>query len=68
MPIATGNKRLPVTLDENRKKELQQLKKKYGKSESKIMCVALDLLIAQEKAGFNIPALRKLDSIFLFER
>ncbi|EGP4915412.1 hypothetical protein [Enterococcus faecium] len=59
MPIAVGNKRLPVTLDENRQKELQQLKQKYGKSESKIMCVALDLLIAQEKAGFNIPALRK---------
>ncbi|MGG5325517.1 hypothetical protein IGJ83_003198 [Enterococcus pernyi] len=59
MPIAVGNKRLPVTLDENRQKELQKLKKKYGKSESKIMCVALDLLIAQEKAGFNIPALRK---------
>lgn len=59
MPIATGNKRLLVTLDENRQKELQQLKQKYGKSESKIMCVALDLLIAQEKAGFNIPALRK---------
>ena len=59
MPIAVGNKRLPVTLDENRQKELQQLKQKYGKSESKIMCVALDLLIAQEKARFNIPALRK---------
>ncbi|XIK93048.1 hypothetical protein N8B94_16135 (plasmid) [Enterococcus faecium] len=41
------------------KKELQQLKQKYGKSESKIMCIALDLLIAQEKAGFDIPALKK---------
>ncbi|HFX3783549.1 TPA: hypothetical protein ACIECM_002308 [Enterococcus faecium] len=59
MPIATGNKRLPVTLDENRQKELQQLKQKYGKSESKIMCVALDLLIMQEKVGFDVPALRK---------
>ncbi|HAQ4780555.1 TPA: hypothetical protein ACQDSE_002405 [Enterococcus faecium] len=57
MPIAIGNKRLPVTLDEKRQKELQQLKQKYGKSESKIMCIALDLLIAQEKAGFDIPAL-----------
>ncbi|MBV6385361.1 hypothetical protein HIU56_14950, partial [Enterococcus faecium] len=56
---AIGNKRLPVTLDEKRQKELQQLKQKYGKSESKIMCIALDLLIAQEKAGFDIPALKK---------
>lgn len=51
MPIAIGNKRLPVTLDEKRQKELQELKQKYGKSESRIMCIALDLLIAQEKAG-----------------
>lgn len=34
-------------------------KQKYGKSESKIMCIALDLLIAQEKAGFDVPALKK---------
>ncbi|HAQ0832875.1 TPA: hypothetical protein IW648_002772, partial [Enterococcus faecium] len=53
------NKRLPVTLDEKRQKELQQLKQKYGKSESRIMCIALDLLIAQEKAGFEVPALKK---------
>jgi hypothetical protein len=60
MPIAIGNKRLPVTLDEKRQKELQKLKQKYGKSESKIMCIgALDLLIAQEKAGFDVPALKK---------
>ncbi|OTN83631.1 hypothetical protein [Enterococcus faecium] len=59
MPIAVGNKRLPVTLDEKRQKEFQQLKQKYGKSEAKIMCIALDLLIAQEKAGFELPALRK---------
>ncbi|MDU5973723.1 MAG: hypothetical protein E6Z05_11860 [Enterococcus faecium] len=56
MPIAIGNKRLPVTLDEKRQKELQQLKQK---SESRIMCIALDLLIAQEKAGFEVPALKK---------
>ncbi|OUZ27941.1 hypothetical protein A5806_002550 [Enterococcus faecium] len=59
MPIAVGNKRLPVTLDEKRQKELQQLKQKYGKNESRIMCIALDLLIAQEKTGFEVPALRK---------
>lgn len=59
MPVANGNKRLPVTLDEKRQKELQQLKRKYGKSESRIMCIALDLLIAQEKAGFEEPALKK---------
>ncbi|MGM0252795.1 MULTISPECIES: hypothetical protein [unclassified Enterococcus] len=59
MPIATGNKRLPVTLDENRQKELQELKQKYGKSESRIMCIALDLLIVQEKSGFEVPALKK---------
>lgn len=28
MPIAIGNKRLPVTLDEKRQKELQELKQK----------------------------------------
>lgn len=49
MSIAIGNKRLPVTLDEKRQKELQQLKQKYGKSESRIMCIALDLLIAKKK-------------------
>ena len=49
MPVANGNKRLPVTLDEKRQKELQELKQKYGKSESRIMCVALDLLIAKKK-------------------
>lgn len=59
MPIAIGNKRLPVTLDGNRQKELQRLKKKYNKSESKIMCIALDILIEQEKAGFEIPVLIK---------
>lgn len=60
MLITTGKKWFPVTLDENRQKELQQLKQKHGKSESRIMCIALDLLITQKKAGFNIPALRKL--------
>ena len=49
MPIAIGNKLLPVTLNEKRQKELQQLKQKYGKSESRIMCIALDLLIAKKK-------------------
>ena len=66
MPIAIGNKRLPVTLDEKRQKELQQLKQKYGKSESRIMCIALDLLIAQEKAGFEVPAL-KSDVTFILK-
>ncbi|EMF0110788.1 hypothetical protein OU491_002620 [Enterococcus hirae] len=59
MTVAIGNKRLPVTLDDHRKKELQKMKEKYHKSESKIMCVALDLLIEQEKAGFEIPSLKK---------
>ena len=59
MPIAIGNKRLPVTLDEKRQEELQQLKQKYSKRESRIMCIALDLLIAPKKAGFEVPALRK---------
>ncbi|OZN09540.1 hypothetical protein [Enterococcus faecium] len=77
MPIAIGNKRLPVTLDEKRQKELQQLKQKYGKSESRIMCIALDLLIAQEKAGFEVPALKsdvtfypktKSDSTFNYKK
>ena len=54
MPIAIGNKRLPVTLDEKRQKELQQLKQKYGKSESRIMCIALDLLIAKKKQDVTI--------------
>ncbi|AUB54422.1 hypothetical protein GUI51_13450 [Enterococcus mundtii] len=59
MTVAIGNKRLPVTLDDHRKKELQKMKEKYHKSESKIMCVALDLLIEQEKADFEIPSLKK---------
>lgn len=48
MPIAIGNKRLPVTLDE-RDKRIAATKAEVRKSESKIMCIALDLLIAQEK-------------------
>ncbi|GAB7306737.1 hypothetical protein [Enterococcus gallinarum] len=59
MVIAKGNKRLPVTLDESRQQSLKQLKQKYDKSESKLMCIALDMLIDQEKAGFEIPKLRK---------
>ncbi|PQW01894.1 hypothetical protein [Enterococcus faecium] len=59
MVIARGNKRLPVTLNVHRQKSLSQLKKKYSKSESRIMCIALDLLIAQEKAGFEVPELRE---------
>jgi hypothetical protein len=35
------------------------LNTKYKKSESKLMCIALDMLLEQEKAGFEIPALRK---------
>ena len=50
---------MSIAMDEKRQKELQQLKQKYGKSESRIMCIALDLLIAQEKAGFEVPALKK---------
>ncbi|PEH49502.1 hypothetical protein [Enterococcus faecium] len=59
MSIAAGNKRLPVTLDETRQEELQRLKKKYHKSESKILSIALDMLVAQEKAGFDLPKLKK---------
>lgn len=59
MVIARGNKRLPVTLNVHRKKSLSQLKKKYSKSESKLLCIALDMLVEQEKAGFEIPKLRE---------
>lgn len=59
MTIAKGNTRLPVTLNEKRKQGLKHLNTKYNKSESKLMCIALDMLLEQEKAGFEIPALRK---------
>lgn len=59
MVIARGNKRLPVTLNVHRQKSLLQLKKKYSKSESKLLCIALDMLVEQEKAGFEIPKLRE---------
>ncbi|MBO6420072.1 hypothetical protein [Enterococcus gallinarum] len=59
MVIAKGNKRLPVTLDESRQQSLKQLKQKYDKSESKLMSIALDMLVEQEQAGFEIPKLRK---------
>ncbi|WP_368264464.1 hypothetical protein [Enterococcus innesii] len=59
MVIAKGNKRLPVTLNQRRQRSLQQLKEKYNKSESKLMSIALDMLVEQEKAGFEIPKLRK---------
>ncbi|MFB8449873.1 hypothetical protein [Enterococcus thailandicus] len=59
MTLASGNKRLPVTVDPKRDEELKRLKEKYNKSESKLFCIALDLLIAQEKAGFELPILSK---------
>ncbi|MBO0432819.1 hypothetical protein [Enterococcus sp. DIV0660C] len=59
MVLASENKRLPVTVNEQRQLELRRLKKKYNKSESKLFCIALDLLIAQEKAGFELPILSK---------
>lgn len=59
MTIAKGNTRLPVTLNEKRKQGLKHLNTEYKKSESKLMCIALDMLLEQEKAGFEIPALRK---------
>lgn len=59
MTLASGNKRLPVTLNMQRQLELKRLKKKYNKSESKLFCIALDLLVAQEKAGFDLPILSK---------
>lgn len=59
MVIARGNKRLPVILNVHRQKSLSQLKKKYSKSESKLLCIALDMLVEQEKAGFEIPKLRE---------
>ena len=59
MALASGNKRLPVTVDPKRDEELKRLKEKYHKSESKLFCIALDLLIAQEKAGFELPILLK---------
>jgi hypothetical protein len=59
MAIAKGNTRLPVTLNEKRKQGLKHLNTKYKKSESKLMCIVLDMLLEQEKAGFEIPALRK---------
>ncbi|WP_429960934.1 hypothetical protein [Enterococcus sp. AZ012] len=59
MAVAKGNKRLPVTINEKRQEELVHLKRKYNKSESKLMCIALDMLIEQEKAGFDIPLLKK---------
>lgn len=59
MTIAKGNKRLPVTLNKHRQQSLQELKLKYTKSESQLLCIALDMLIEQEKAGFEIPKLKK---------
>lgn len=49
MTIAKGNTRLPVTLNEKRKQGLKRLNTKYKKSESKLMCIALDMLLEQEK-------------------
>jgi hypothetical protein len=57
MTIARSSKRLPVTLNTARQRELKRLSKKYDKSESKILCIALDMLVDQEKAGFVLPKL-----------
>ncbi|EGP5708326.1 hypothetical protein ACJQ40_001942 [Enterococcus faecium] len=57
MTIASTSKRLPVTLTDARQRELKRLSQKYDKSESKILCIALDMLADQEKAGFVLPKL-----------
>lgn len=59
MAIAKGNKRLSVTINGQRQEGLNHLKKKYKKSESRLMCIALDMLLDQERAGFDIPLLKK---------
>lgn len=59
MAVSITKKRLPVTLDEQRMKNVCYLSKKYGKSQSKIMAIALDMLAEQEKSGFKIMKLEK---------
>ncbi|EGP4895138.1 hypothetical protein FI615_002679 [Enterococcus faecium] len=59
MAIHKDNIRLPITLTPNLQADIQQLKKKYQKSASKIGRIALELLIEQERAGFEIKQLKK---------
>jgi hypothetical protein len=59
MGIRKENKRAQSILNLKQQSELSYLVNKYNKSESKILAIALELLAAQDRAGFDIPKLKK---------
>ncbi|WP_376716428.1 hypothetical protein [Enterococcus gallinarum] len=59
MAIKKENKRGVTTLNPTQQVALQRLSKKYVLSESKILAHALDLLIAQEAANFDVGLTKK---------
>lgn len=59
MAIKKGNKCVQSNLNPKLQSELSYLTNKYGKSESKIMAIGLELLVMQDRAGFDIPKLNK---------
>lgn len=65
MVIARGNKRLPVTLNVHRQKSLLQLKKKYSKSETKLLCIALVMLVEEEKLVLKYQSWESDTTLFL---
>ncbi|EGO2643361.1 hypothetical protein IET41_002491 [Enterococcus faecalis] len=59
MAIKKGNKRAQSNLNLKQQEGLKYLKKKYRKSESKILAIGLEMLLEQEQAGLLIPKLYK---------
>lgn len=59
MAIKKENKCVQSNLNPKLQNELSYLTKKYGKSESKIMAIGLELLAEQDRAGFDIPKLNR---------
>lgn len=58
MVLAKDKKRAYVALAKDQQEALKDLSAKYKTSGGKILSIALDLLAAQERAGFEIPALQ----------
>lgn len=57
MTVAKNNKRLLVTLNTQRQQNLTRLAKKYHRSQSSLLGIALDMLAEQDQAGFILPKL-----------
>lgn len=55
----TKTARLPVTLNGKQRSAVARIAKKYNRSQAEILRIGLSLIDDQEKAGFDIPLLKK---------